>query len=226
MNSSILIVSATQEEINPLKTNLKKVENFNSNCESFKFNNISIDIVITGVGMVATAFALGKTLTLKKYDLVLNIGIAGSFNNDIRIGDVVSVVNEQFSELGVEDNNCFIPIHKLNMSLLNNSENGILKNNSSIENKVLNDLRKVSGITVNTVHGNIDSIEKIKKELNPDIETMEGASAFYTCLSEKINFAEIRSISNFIEPRDKSKWNIPLAIKNLNEKVFEIIKAF
>jgi len=46
---------------------------------------------------------------------------------------------------------------------------------------------------------------------------MEGAAFHYACLKEKVPYAEIRSISNYVEKRDRSKWNIPLAIKNLND---------
>jgi futalosine hydrolase len=35
---------------------------------------------------------------------------------------------------------------------------------------------------------------------------MEGAALHYTCLMEKIPFMQLRSISNYIAERDKSKW--------------------
>ncbi len=55
------------------------------------------------------------------------------------------------------------------------------------------------------------------------METMESAGVFYVCLMEKVNFLAIRAISNFVEPRNKEAWNIPLAIANLNRVLFEII---
>jgi futalosine hydrolase len=39
-----------------------------------------IDHLVTGVGMVATAIELSKKLSENNYDLVINAGIAGSFN--------------------------------------------------------------------------------------------------------------------------------------------------
>jgi futalosine hydrolase len=50
---------------------------------------------------------------------------------------------------------------------------------------------------------------------------MEGATFFYICSGEKIPFLAIRSISNRVEPRDKNKWNIPVALNNLSEKLIE-----
>jgi futalosine hydrolase len=74
----------------------------------------------------------------------------------------------------------------------------------------------VSGITINTTTGSQDVVTAMKARYNPDIESMEGAAFFYTCIKEGIPFVQIRAISNYVEPRDKSKWNIPLAVKNLN----------
>jgi futalosine hydrolase len=46
---------------------------------------------------------------------------------------------------------------------------------------------------------------------------MEGAAFAYVCAKMKVNAIQIRSISNQVEPRNRNNWNIPLAIKNLNE---------
>ena len=84
-------------------------------------------------------------------------------------------------------------------------------------------LREVSGITVNTVHGNEKSISGIIERLNPDIETMEGAAFFYVCEKEKQPCIQLRGISNYVEKRNREAWNIPLALKNLTATVKELI---
>lgn len=87
----------------------------------------------------------------------------------------------------------------------------------------LKNLPPVSGITVNTVHGNSDSIKKVVRRFHPDIETMEGAAFFYACSQQKIPCLQIRAVSNYVAMRNKSAWNIPLAVKNLNETVIKIL---
>ena len=52
---------------------------------------------------------------------------------------------------------------------------------------------------------------------------MEGAAVFYVCLNEKIPCCQIRSISNFVGESDKNKWNIPLALKNLEDTILKIL---
>ena len=84
-------------------------------------------------------------------------------------------------------------------------------------------LQKVIGITVNTVHGNEQSIAEIVSRINPDVESMEGAAVFKVCNGFEVPCIQIRAISNNVEKRNKANWNMPLAIHNLNNQVARII---
>jgi len=77
-------------------------------------------------------------------------------------------------------------------------------------------LTLVEGVTVNKVHGSQLSIQKVIKQFSPDVESMEGAAVSYVCMQQQIKFIQIRAISNYVEKRNKSAWNIPLAVRNLN----------
>ena len=187
----ILLVSATDLEI-----------------EKERFSDF--EILITGIGMLNTSISLTQRLSSGKYDLLINIGVAGSFNPELNIGDVVEVVEEKISELGFEDGESFSEFNEFN-----------LKN--VFENKSKTDLLSVRSITVNRVHGNKRSITEIINRLNPDIENMEGAAFFQVCNTFNVPCIQIRAISNKVEHRNKDNWNLPLAIKNLNNKVEEII---
>lgn len=167
------------------------------------------DMLITGVGMTATAFSLGKTLN-NKYNLVINLGIAGSFNRDQQLGDLLQVTEEIFSELGAEDQETFIPIDELGFG---NSRLKAIEPQPSLHPP----LKTALGITVNTVHGHTASIEKIRQRLSPDLESMEGAAVFYACNQLNIPCLQVRAISNYVEQRNKENWDIPLAIRNLNQ---------
>jgi futalosine hydrolase len=79
------------------------------------------------------------------------------------------------------------------------------------------DLPKVAGITVQTVSGRKETNKERFRIFSPEVESMEGAAFFYVCLMEGIPFIEIRAISNYVGERDKSKWEIPFALKNLSE---------
>ena len=168
------------------------------------------NVLITGLGMVYTSIQITKELMRNKYDLVINIGVAGSFSKDYVIGDVVEVVEDNFSELGFENGNDFGQF----------SDYEIITK-YSVESKT--NLQKVKGITVNTVHGNEQSIAIIVNRLNPDIESMEGAAVFKVCKEFMVPCIQIRAISNNVEKRNKGNWNLPLAIHNLNHQAAKII---
>jgi futalosine hydrolase len=176
--------------------------------------------------MVAKAYHLGRQLQKEKYDLALNIGIAGSYKKEIPPGSVVNVVQDQFSEMGAEDGEDFIGINEMDFDEFNTYpySKGILLNNTNFTQFGLDDIKKVSGITSNTIHGNRGSISEIIAKFDPDIETMGGAAFLYTCLSEKISCAQIRSISNFVEIRDRLGWKVELAVEQLTKRVFNVIK--
>lgn len=206
MIKQILIVAATQPEIQPL------LDHFG--------NEKPFDVLITGVGMVATAYAMGAHLSTKKYTLVINLGIAGSFERRIQLGEVVEVIRDTLSELGAENDTEFVPIETLGFgeSQLNNT-NYLSKNWKGPA------VKKVNAITVNTVHGNEASIEKISKRLYPQLESMEGAAFFYACQQIPVPAIQIRAVSNYVEKRNRDNWKIGLAIKNLNNFAIELISA-
>lgn len=196
----LLVVAATRLEIEPF-------------LQAIKSKSYSIDILIGGVGMVSMSYELGKKLATQKYDALLNVGIAGSFDPSIELGTVVRVESDIFSELGAEDDNSFLPIDDMGFG------NSTYYDNPTpfMQCHSVSTLRGVKGITVNTVHGNSNSIDIISKRLKPEIESMEGAAVFYAAQKEGISCLQVRSISNWVEKRNRSNWQVELAIKNLND---------
>ena len=213
-----LIVAATKAEIQPIlnyfKVNVVGAEGlFESDSE------IDLTVLITGVGMVNTAYYMGR-YSHNIYDYIINAGICGAFNKTIKIGEVVNVTTDTLSEMGAEDGDDFIKYVDLNLGGAT-----IFNSQLTVNYTPLNELKKVSGITVNKVHGNEESIKKIIDLFNPDVESMEGAAFFRGCARLSENYFQIRAVSNYVEKRDKSKWDIPLAINNLNNFVVTLIKV-
>jgi futalosine hydrolase len=179
-----------------------------------------IEFAITGTGMIPTTYFLTRILARQAFDLVINAGIAGSFNRSIAIGEVVYVSTDILSELGAEDDERFLTLGDIGLA----GEDTFLPSPS--ENfPALNNFRKVTGITVNTVHGNEKSIAKIIDRLHPDIETMEGAAAYFVCMKEKIPAIQLRAISNYVEKRNRGNWNIELAVRSLAEALKNFIET-
>lgn len=219
----ILLVSATPFEIAAIRQFLE-THGLTEADDLYKYENLEIKILVTGVGMPYTAYSLSKFLALNKVDLAINAGVAGAFSKDLEIGEVVNVIAERFGDLGAEDaDGSFMDIHEMDLIPPNDPPflHGQLNHPLSAE---IAFLPKVKGLTVNKVHGSAQSIAAIKKKYEVDVESMEGAAFFMTCLLDKVNFLEIRAISNYVEPRNREAWNLPLAIQNLNKTLLHILK--
>jgi futalosine hydrolase len=178
---------------------------------------------------VPTAYALGRRLAQKQYDFALNAGIAGAFRDKYPPGTVVNVVEDCVAELGAEDGDKLLSVFELGLADPDDPpfQGGRLFNtlavNDTLIGGLLSGLPKVRGITSNTVHGNTDSIARIKRIADADIESMEGAAFFHACLSAALPCLQIRAISNMIEERDRSRWRLDLALENLNRTLLEIL---
>jgi futalosine hydrolase len=223
----LLLVSATPFEIAPT---LQWLESAFDNAQKGFFikNGLTIQPLVTGVGQAATAWHLGLQFAAQKPDLALNAGIAGAFNPDLRMGEVVNVVSDCFADLGVEESDGrFVNLFELG---LEETGSGLFDQNGRMRNPAAADmafLRAAQGVTVNKVHGYAPSIEAARR-LYPDaeVESMEGAAFFYACLQAGVPFLQIRSISNYVEPRNRAAWDLPAAIRNLNATLRDLIGSF
>jgi len=209
---NILVVAATREEVGILvdSCQLSVISN-EPLIQTTDNSQQSTDLLITGVGMTATAFALGRHLAINHYDLAINLGIAGSFDRNIPLGEVVEVVQDTFTELGAEDDTRFISLDALGFGQT------VYKTDARLADYYPeNGLWQVTAATVNTVHGEETSIAKLHQRSAPQLESMEGAAFFYACKQAGIPALQIRAVSNYVEKRNRDAWKIGLAVKNLN----------
>ena len=189
-------------------------------------DRLQIQVAITGVGLPLTAFGLGTLLAQNSYDFAIQGGVAGALDRDLGLGEVVEVFSERLADLGVEERNGdFTSAHDLNLIPpdMMPFRNGQLWNHPEVERAFL---PKVHGISVNRVHGSAESIDKLRQRF-PDaqVESMEGAAFFYSCLIHDLNFLQVRAISNYVEPRDREKWQMQEAVTNLNAALIDLFRT-
>ena len=178
-----------------------------------------LDVLITGVGMVATAAHTARALTASHYDVAFNFGVCGSFDSAMALGTVVHVTTDRLSELGAEDGDHFVPFEGLGFDGL-----AVIINDAIPANVALRELPSVTGITVNTVHGHERTIAAVRDRLRPQVESMEGAAFAYACSLSGVPYAQVRAISNVVERRNREAWRLDLAIRNLNAVALRIIE--
>ncbi|NBQ48911.1 MAG: hypothetical protein EBU33_10745 [Sphingobacteriia bacterium] len=106
----LILVSATSFEIEPT---LQFLSEYRVNGQVYQLGNLQIQACITGVGMINTAFELGRC-GAQQFDLALNAGLAGCFGNRPK-GSVLNIVSDCFSELGAQDDERFLTIDELGL---------------------------------------------------------------------------------------------------------------
>ncbi len=223
----ILIVSATAFEVSPLTARLRYVSASGMRSALYTFRSHEIDVLTTGVGMVATAAWCSRAFAAEHYDLAINLGLCGSFVPAIAPEAVVHVSADRIAELGAEDGGTFLTVHHL--QLLGEDEfpfkAGLLVNTAAPPLAPLQALRNVTGITVNTVHGHDQTIAEVRERFNPDVESMEGAAFMYASLIAGVPFAQVRSVSNMVERRNRASWRIEESIATLTDCALRLLES-
>jgi futalosine hydrolase len=225
----MLLVAATAAEIGPVVAELRRTADARTAhpqaLTRYAVRGHDMDVLVTGVGMVATATWCTRALERERYDLALNLGVCGTFDRTLPPGEVVHVVTDRLAELGAEDGDAFLTIQQL--ELLGENEppfvNGRLVNPAPPSSATLERLRGVDGITVNTVHGREQSIASVTDRFSPQVESMEGAAFMYACLVHGLPFAQVRAISNVVERRNRQAWKLNVAIGNLSETALRLL---
>lgn len=157
------------------------------------------------------------------YDLIIQAGIAGSFNRNIELGQTLWVKQDTFGDLGTEENENFLPVFDSGLADKNEFPftNGWLLNESEVTGKIK--INPAKAVTVNKVTDSELQEQQIIRHFDPDLESMEGAALHYVCLQENVPFLQLRAVSNYVGERDKVKWKMKEAIQNLNTELLTLI---
>lgn len=172
--------------------------------------------IACGAGPVAAAAAAGRALGSGHFDLVLSAGIGGGFA-PLAPGDIAVASTIVFADLGAETPAGFVPMSELGFG---GAEQYDVAPRLSLELVDRTGGRLGTVLTVATVTGSVESASALSRRF-PDAvaEGMEGAGVAAAATAHGVPFAEIRAISNFVGPRDRDAWQIPLALESLGRAV-------
>lgn len=187
-------------------------------------NNKLATYFITGVGGPATIYNLQKKLLETNYDLVIQVGICGSFKPEkYQIGEVLLIEKDIFGDLGIIENNEFMSMAEMRFVTETEKDfkNGWMENENPLFYKL--STRKATAISMNTITDDKAHETIFSKKYGPDLESMEGAAFHYVCLQEKIPFLQLRAVSNAVGERDKTTWRMVEAIENLNNTLIHML---
>jgi futalosine hydrolase len=194
---NILVVAATEIELSGIRHG------------STDMLDRKVRTLVTGVGMLPSAYSIMQEISLSKPDMILQIGIAGSFREELPPGTAVVVEREIIADMGVHENGGYRDVFELGLAGKNivPYEDGAVVN-PHVELLSAIGIPAVRAVSVNEISSSPERISLFKNAYHSDIESMEGAALHYTCSLQQIPFMQIRGISNMVGERDKSKWKI------------------
>lgn len=213
----VLVVAATSGEITPAM-------NFFHGKGTDTFQ---VEFHCTGVGLTAATFEITRLALTQSPDLIIQAGIAGSFTHPPTQGEVVMIATEETGDMGVWENGSWKNMTELALLPSDSPpyETGLLPNPYLAAFSFLG-LSQATGISVNQITTDQKMLEELqKKHPTPLIESMEGAALHYACRMLQIPFLQLRGISNLVGERNKSNWNISLAIEQVNQTLIQLLTS-
>jgi futalosine hydrolase len=176
------------------------------------------DVVTCGVGPAAAAAATAAMLARGRYDAVLSAGIGGGFLG-VAVGEVVVASAIVFADLGVATPDGFVPVSTL----------GFGTDRYDVRADLVETLAGRTGartgtiLTVATATGTDERARSLKQRF-PDAvaEAMEGAGVAAAAACYAVPYAEVRSVSNVVGQRDRSRWRVEPALSALSEAMSAI----
>ncbi len=208
----ILITAPSNTEIRPLM----HLEKDMGDVGILSNKNTKIYLHVSGIGTPRTMFSLMSLLEKNSYDLLLQIGLAGSFNSSFPKGSLSIVKTDFFADILINDNEKMKSLSEMGFDDYDTRpfKNGVMEiQPPDIFSKPL---PLSHSITVNTTGGSDALAKEREKMFTPDLETMEGAAFYYIAMMKGIPSIQLRAVSNFVGKRDTTEWDIPLALKNLH----------
>jgi futalosine hydrolase len=213
----LLVTVATENEIKPL--------------EQFFAATGPVEILVTGMGPVATAISVSNYLSLHgpRIDGVVNIGVAGAYlDSGVAILDICLAQQEFLGDYGICMQN---GIQDFDSDLSKTSTPLLFSNDlvSRVKNILHNhniEFKVVNFVTVNCCTGTTKRGEYLREKFAAGCENMEGAAVVMACKKFAIPCVEIRCVSNIVEDRNTENWQLADAIENICRVIKVVLQDY
>jgi futalosine hydrolase len=196
-----------------------------------------IILAVTGMGKINAAAAAAALVERHAPALLVNTGCAGAFpESGLAVGDLAVASVEVCADEGVLDPSGWLSYEDIGIPAV--ERKGIRYYNefplslAVAERAVL--LAASLGIpimrgkflTVSTCSGTAARGRELYHRFGALCENMEGAAVAQVALRYGVDCLEVRGISNLVEDRDPSRWDIPLAVERSQRFILKLITAW
>jgi futalosine hydrolase len=191
------------------------------------------DVIYTISGMGKTNAAHKATVLLERFSprVVILFGVGGAYpSSGLRIGDVAIAEKEVYGDEGVLTPDGFrgtdfigIPLLKIGRKRYFN-EFPLSPPRLPLMSRKNFEIRSGTFVTVSSCTGTMNRAKELERMFGAVCENMEGAAVAHVCSMYGVPLIEMRGISNVVEDRDKSKWNLILASEHCQKVVMELLE--
>jgi futalosine hydrolase len=180
------------------------------------------DLLVGGIGPAAAAAATATALALGSYDVCLSLGICGAYRGTAEIGDTVVATGLVAADLGADSPDGFLGTGALGWADdVAPVDPALLK--SVVD--LLGDVVTGPVLTVSTVTGTRARADELGLRHGAVAEAMEGWGVLTAALPHGLPVVEVRTVSNLVEDRDTSRWDIALALTALTRAGTRLLGA-
>jgi futalosine hydrolase len=194
----------------------------------------TVTVAAVGVGPAVAGAATARLLALaeaagRPYRAVVSAGIAGGFVGRVAVGGTVLASRSVAADLGAESPEGFLPIEQLGMPAELLGPGSVVPADPALLAALRTALPEaVVGaiLTVGTVTGTAASTAALVAR-HPDAvaEAMEGYGVAVAAAQAGLPFAELRTVSNPIGPRDRGAWRMREAFEALTKAAAALTPA-
>lgn len=222
---NILLVVATDNELAALRRvcSLKSegigVNKFFSRDEE----NYHLDVIHGGIGKAAMAFMLGLCYARKHYDLILNIGVAGSLSDELKPMDIFCATKSAYYDVSLPG----LPRGKMDeMPLYFECDEKIVELAKQIDPEIKTGLVLTGDLFV--TKNNLP--EGIERDFDhPLAIDMESASVGESAYIGKVPYGILRTVSDTVTTSDDDKEyekNVAEASDRAARMALEILRLY
>jgi futalosine hydrolase len=194
----------------------------------------------SGIGKASAAAAAITLLSNARPDALWLFGCGGAYpGSGLAVGDLALASAEIFGDEGVATVKGFADLAEIRLPMRQTSEP--LFNTWPVDRKLHDwarshleeqaertDSALASGpfVTVSTCTGTAAKATEIEERTGGICENMEGAAVALACQQLSVPLLEVRGISNLVEDRDTSRWNLPLAVSSAQHAIITLLQAW
>lgn len=223
------IIAAMQEEMQEIENIMEEKKNqkiYELNFITGKINSTEVVLLEAGIGKVNASRTTQILIDNFEIDAIINVGTAGSANDELEIGDIVigkKVVQHDFDITAFGHPKGFIS----NVGQYVESDSTLIEKMKQTISKMQENEFKIKIGTI--ASGDIFCTEakmkeKIRSKFNADAIEMEGAAIAQVCKLDNIPFIIIRSISD--KPNGNNNITFNLFLEKASKRCAKIIKEF